>query len=254
MSEKLQKVLARLGYASRREIERWISDGRIEVNGELATVGDRVADRDEIHIDGKLVKASRRDIESRVIVYHKPVGEICSREDREGKGTVYSNLPFIKPGRWISIGRLDVNTSGLLLFTNDGDLANKLMHPSTEIKREYACRVLGEANVETLKRLTQGVALEDGQARFEHIVPADSSGINHWYYVVVGEGRNRLVRRLWESQNLIVNRLKRVRYGNIILGSMPKVGCWRDLDRKEKNWVESLGADADADADADAAG
>ncbi len=229
MSEKLQKVLARLGYGSRREMERWIQEGRIQVNGVVATIGSRVAATDVLRIDNKTIQLPEEQHEMRVIMYHKPVGEICSRRDHEGGGSVFDRLPKLSSGRWISIGRLDVNTSGLLLFTNDGDVANKLMHPSFQVQREYAVRVLGQASDATLKKLTEGVMLEDGLARFEHIVDGGGKGSNHWYYVVVTEGRNRLVRRLWESQHHAVSRLKRVRYGNIILGSMPRQGGWQEL-------------------------
>lgn len=232
-SEKLQKVLARLGYGSRRKMEVWISEGRVRVNKRIAKLGDRVSEDDALYLDDKEIDLAESKIQTRVILYHKPVGEICSHDDRRSEGSVFDNLPRLHHGRWVSVGRLDVSSSGLLLLTNDGDLANKLMHPSSQIAREYSVRVLGEASRETMQLLTKGVELEDGMARFEHIVPRDSSGVNHWYYVVVTEGRNRLVRRLWESQGLKVNRLKRVRYGPIILGSMPKQGCYRDLSAKE---------------------
>lgn len=233
MSEKLQKVLARLGYGSRREMERWIEEGLVEVNGAVAKLGMRVGSQDVIGIEGKTISLADQQQTTRVILYHKPVGEICSHRDEEGGGSIFDNLPPLDQGRWISVGRLDVNTSGLLLLTNDGDLANKLMHPSSRIEREYAVRVLGTATDEVLKKLTTGVQLEDGMARFEHIVDGGGKGANHWYYVVVCEGRNRLVRRLWESQRHAVNRLKRVRFGNIILGSTPRQGEYQELSKGE---------------------
>lgn len=233
MSEKLQKVLARLGYGSRREMECWIEEGLVEVNGEAAHLGQRVTDKDSITVEGKTIKLANQQQKTRVLLYHKPVGEICSHRDDEGGGSVFDHLPSLDHGRWISVGRLDVNTSGLLLLTNDGDLANKLMHPSSQVEREYAVRILGEATEETLKRLTSGVQLEDGMARFEHIVDGGGKGANHWYYVVVTEGRNRLVRRLWESQHHAVNRLKRVRYGKVILGSTPRQGEYKELSASE---------------------
>ncbi len=234
MSEKLQKVLARLGYGSRREMERWIQDGLIKVNGQEAQIGTRVTSADSITVNHKTIKlADEQQQESRVILYHKPAGQICSHRDTLGGGSVFDQLPKLESGRWISIGRLDVNTTGLLLLTNDGELANKLMHPSANIEREYAVRILGEASEETLKKLTAGVALEDGMARFEHIVDGGGKGVNHWYYVVVTEGRNRIVRRLFESQHHAVNRLKRVRYGNIILGSTPRQGDYKELSLDE---------------------
>lgn len=233
MSEKLQKVLARLGFGSRREMEAWIQEGRIYIGERLATVGDRVTNDDEITVDGVRISLDERPVTTEVILYHKPVGEICSHYDATGEGSVFDNLPPVKHGRWISVGRLDVNTSGLLLFTNNGDLANRLMHPRHHVEREYAVRVLGKADDDTLKRLTTGVKLDDGMAHFEHIVERDASGSNHWYYVVVKEGRNRIVRRLWESQGMGVSRLKRVRFGPIILGSTPKQGDYRPLTTKE---------------------
>lgn len=240
MSDKVQKILANLGYGSRREMERWITEGRIKINNRLAKLGDRVSSFDTLSVDGKVIHASTEPLERQVILYHKAIGEICSHRDDEGKGSVFDRLPVLPAGsgRWVSVGRLDVNTSGLLLFTNDGALANQLMHPSSCIEREYAVRVLGKAGNQILERLTRGVMLDDGMARFEHIVEGsekEKSGVNHWYYVVVTEGRNRLVRRLWESQDLKVNRLKRVRYGSVILGSMPKQGHCRELTVGEIN-------------------
>lgn len=240
MSDKIQKILANLGYGSRREIERWITEGRIKIGNRLAKLGDRASSFDVISVNGRIIHAATEPVERRVILYHKPIGEICSHRDEEGKGSVFDRLPGLPAGsgRWISVGRLDVNTSGLLLFTNDGALANQLMHPSSCVEREYVVRVLGKAGPQILERLTRGVMLEDGMARFEHIVEAsdkEKSGVNHWYYVVVTEGRNRLVRRLWESQDFKVNRLKRVRYGSVILGSMPKQKDYRELTQGEIN-------------------
>lgn len=233
MSEKLQKVLARAGLGSRREMERWISDGRIEVNGKPATLGDRVKEtRDRIAVDGRLLKQAEPQA-TRVLAYHKPVGEICTRDDPEGRTTVFENLPKLQQSRWLNIGRLDINTSGLLLFTNNGELAHQLTHPSKQVEREYAVRVLGTATEEVLKQLTQGVQLEDGFARFEHIVNSGGRGANHWYHVVVTEGRNRVVRRLWESQNMGVSRLMRVRFGPIFLESSLRVGKMRELKAAE---------------------
>mgnify|MGYP001819646450 FL=1 len=230
--EKLQKVLARTGLGSRREMERWIDEGRIAVNGKTATLGDRVVERDRIAVDGKpLDRAPAR--ETRCILYHKPVGEVCSRKDPQGRRTVFDRLPRLKAGRWISIGRLDYNTSGLLLFTTDGELANTLMHPSSNIEREYMVRVMGEWDEDTLRRLMEGVMLEDGVARFTDIQDGGGDGINHWFYVVIMEGRNREVRRLWESQGLTVSRLKRVRYGDVFIPSKVKQGQWVELESKE---------------------
>lgn len=232
MSEKLQKVLAAAGLASRREIERWIADGRISVNGKEAKLGLRVTHEDSIKVDGRIIELDSQK-ETRVILYNKPEGEICTRDDPEGRPTVFDHLPNIRGGRWICIGRLDYNTSGLLLFTNNGELAHKLMHPSAAIEREYAVRIFGPVTSETVKTLTKGVELDDGMARFEDVVHSGGQGSNQWFHVVVTEGRNRVVRRLWESQDLVVSRLKRVRFGPVILGSMPKQGHCVELKGKE---------------------
>ncbi len=235
MSERVQKVLARAGYGSRREIEGWIKAERIKINGKLATLGDQIDEKDKVSLDGKVLRQDnlRQEIETRVLAYHKPVGEICSRNDPQGRPTVFKKLPRIKPGRWISIGRLDINSSGLLLFSNDGELANGLMHPSSIIDREYAVRVLGTATDEQLKRLRKGVELNDGPAKFTDIVDSGGDGVNHWYHVVIMEGRNREVRRLWESQNLKVSRLTRVRYGPYVLERKYRVGKVWELDKKD---------------------
>lgn len=231
MSEKLQKVLSRAGIASRRAIEAWIADGRISVNGKLAKIGQRVTEKDRIAVDGERVSIDSEKEATRTILYHKPAGEICTRSDPEGRPTVFDALPKLFQGRWISVGRLDVNTSGLLLFTNDGELANRLMHPSGGIAREYAVRVLGIVTEKILNRLVEGVRLEDGNARFEEVIDSGGKGANHWYHVVVMEGRNRLVRRLWESQGLKVSRLKRVRFGPVFLEASLRPGHWRELDK-----------------------
>lgn len=233
--EKLQKVLARLGLASRREIETWITEGRVKVNGAAATLGQRVDANDAIALDGRLLK--REEITGsvrRVLIYNKPDGEICTRDDPEGRPTVFDRLPRPKEGRWINIGRLDINTTGLLLFTTDGELANRLMHPSYQMDREYAVRVRGEVTEEMLENLKTGVMLEDGPAKFTDIKEAPGGeGFNHWYHCVVMEGRNREVRRLWESQGLVVSRLKRVRFGPVFLTSELTMGRWREMDQRE---------------------
>ena len=230
--EKVQKVLARAGLASRREIERWIEAGRVAVNGKAARLGDRVDDHDRLAVDGRAVDLAPAQ-EARCILYHKPPGEVCSRSDPEGRRTVFGRLPNLKSGRWISIGRLDFNTSGLLLFTTDGDLANGLMHPSSNIEREYMVRVMGDVQGDMLRRMLQGVMLDDGMARFADIQDGGGDGINRWYYVVLMEGRNREVRRLWESQGLTVSRLKRVRYGDVFIPSKVKQGQWVEMDRTD---------------------
>ena len=230
--EKVQKVLARAGLASRREIERWIEAGRVAVNGKAARLGDRVDDHDRLAVDGRAVDLAPAQ-EARCILYHKPPGEVCSRSDPEGRRTVFGRLPNLKSGRWISIGRLDFNTSGLLLFTTDGDLANGLMHPSSNIEREYMVRVMGDVQGDMLRRMLEGVMLDDGMARFADIQDGGGDGINRWYYVVLMEGRNREVRRLWESQGLTVSRLKRVRYGDVFIPSKVKQGQWVEMDRTD---------------------
>jgi 23S rRNA pseudouridine2605 synthase len=230
--EKLQKVLARTGLGSRREMERWIEQGRVGIDGRVAQLGDRVSAGARITVDGKPLNRAPAS-ETRCILYHKPVGEVCSRKDPQGRRTVYERLPPLKSGRWISIGRLDYNTSGLLLFTTDGELANALMHPSANIEREYMVRVMGVVDEAMLQRLVEGVMLEDGVARFSDIQDGGGDGINHWFYVVIMEGRNREVRRLWESQGLTVSRLKRVRYGEVFIPSKVKQGQWVELEPKE---------------------
>ena len=242
-TEKLQKVIARAGLASRREAERWINSGRLKINGKLATIGDRVSDRDRIELDDRRIKlAKAEDFKRQVIAYHKPEGQICSRNDPEGRKTVFEALPRLKNGRWIAIGRLDFNTTGLMLFTNDGQLANKLMHPSSQIDREYLVRVMGEVNDEMLKRLRKGVLLEDGEAHFTDIVEArgEEDSINRWFYVCLMEGKNREVRRLWESQECTVSRLKRTRFGPVFLPARIRKGQWTELsDRDVKNLIEA---------------
>lgn len=226
--EKLQKVLARTGLGSRREMERWIEQGRVTIDGKVAHLGERVTSRARIAVDGKPLRPASGE-STRCILYHKPVGEVCSRSDPQGRRTVFDRLPRLQSGRWISIGRLDYNTSGLLLFTTDGELANALMHPSSNIEREYMVRVMGEVQDVQLERMLEGVMLEDGVARFTDIQDGGGDGINHWYYVVLMEGRNREVRRLWESQGLTVSRLKRVRYGDVFIPSKVKQGQWIEL-------------------------
>jgi 23S rRNA pseudouridine2605 synthase len=237
-AERVQKVLARAGLGSRREIESWIEAGRVSINGRIAKLGDCAAPGDILAVDGRRVHGLRlKPKEIRVLGYYKPPGIVCSRRDPEGRPTVFDQLPSRFRGRWVSIGRLDLNTSGLLLFTNHGELANRLMHPSHEIEREYAVRVLGEVREDILERLRKGVALEDGPARFEAISDAGGEGANHWFHVTLREGRNREVRRLWESQGVIVSRLIRIRYGSVELQRGARQGRWWEL---EPNEVEGL--------------
>lgn len=216
--ERVQKVLARAGFGSRREIERWIEEGRVRLNGMVALLGTRLNPGDKLEVNGRFISWQKFDTQpTRVLLYHKAVGEVVTRKDPEGRPTIFDQLPKIQNGRWVAVGRLDINTSGLILVTNNGELANCLMHPSTQIEREYAVRILGEVPDTVLNRLKQGVQLEDGLAKFDQIHFSGGEGANKWFYVVVSEGRNRLVRRLWESQNITVSRLMRVRYGPIVL-------------------------------------
>ena len=233
MPERLQKFLAQTGLGSRRQIEGWIREGRVTVNGRVAKLGDQVSGSEAIQIDGKPVRPRAGAGRRRVLAYYKPVGEIVSRHDPEGRQTAFERLPSLRDGRWIAVGRLDLNTQGLLLLTTDGELANRLMHPAAEIEREYAVRVLGEVNPDILKRLKEGVLLEDGTAHFDAILDAGGSGANRWYHVILREGRHREVRRLWESQGVTVSRLLRVRYGPISLRRGLRPGHWDELDEEQ---------------------
>ena len=232
--EKLQKVLARAGSGSRREMERVISEGRVKVNGHVAKLGDRVTPNDKIELDGKFIPTGRKEIQRlRVILYNKPEGEICTRNDPEKRRNVFDRLPRLSTGRWVSVGRLDINTSGLILFTNEGELANKLMHPSSQIDREYLVRIHGTVTDDMINRLREGILLDDGLAKFTDVRKGQDESSNSWFYCVLMEGKNREVRRLWESQGVKVSRLKRVRYGNIFIPSHVRSGQWIELNDKE---------------------
>ncbi len=228
--EKLQKVLARAGVGSRREMERWIEAGRVSVDGSIARLGDRVLPNQIIRVDGHIMRHTDTAPRRRILVYNKPEGELCTRSDPEGRPTVFERLPRIHRGRWITVGRLDFNTSGLLLVTNDGELANRLMHPSSEIEREYAVRVQGEVTDKMIRELKLGVELEDGPAKFNSIRDAGGEGANHWYRVTLGEGRNREVRRMWDAVGARVSRLIRVRFGPVELPRGLSQGHWEDLE------------------------
>jgi 23S rRNA pseudouridine2605 synthase len=237
--ERIQKVLANAGAGSRRQLEELIRQGRIRVNGKPAAIGDRISLKDRVSIDGKPLKLQNRSpTTTRIIAYYKPAGEICTRHDPEGRKTVFTSLPKLNRGRWVTIGRLDINTTGLLLFTNNGRLANRCMHPSANIEREYAVRVLGRATDKQLAAMKQGIRLEDGMAAFSDITDAGGEGRNHWYHIVITEGRNREVRRLWESQDLKVSRLIRVRYGDYMLPRNKRPGQVWELDEKEISELE----------------
>jgi 23S rRNA pseudouridine2605 synthase len=228
--ERIQKYLASQGAGSRRQIDALLQQGRISVNGKVAKPGDQVEGREKIAIDGKLLRLHSQPSRPKLLMYHKPVGQVCTRADPEGREDVFQSLPGLKQGRWVSIGRLDINTSGLLLFTNDGDLANRLMHPSFEVEREYAVRVHGDVSPEMLQQLRDGITLEDGPAHFDDILDSGGSGRNHWYHVVLKEGRNREVRRLWEAVGVEVSRLVRVRYDQFTLPKWLKPGKYRYLE------------------------
>jgi 23S rRNA pseudouridine2605 synthase len=226
---RVQKLLAHFGYASRRTVEQWIKEGKIKINDKIATLADRVDVReDSLFLSNKRINI-HQTIKPRFILYHKPVGEICSHADTHNRRTIFDTLPTLTQGRWIYIGRLDLNTSGLLLLTNDGDKANQLMHPSQFIEREYAVRTLGRLTDQMIKKLTHNVELDDGTARFKHIIVTQKNGANHWYRVVIMEGRHRLVRRLFESQGILVNRLIRIRFGHIILPRHLKPGHFKSM-------------------------
>ncbi|MBV1888753.1 MAG: pseudouridine synthase [Proteobacteria bacterium] len=234
MTERIQKYLSRQGVGSRRHIEGLVKEGRITVNGKPASVGEPVTGREEIRVDGKIIEQQpEQALAPRVIMYNKPIGEVCTRSDPEGRKTIFDRMPSSKGRQLISVGRLDIATSGLLLLTNDGELANTLMHPSSGVEREYAVRVFGNVEPDMVKAMVDGVELEDGPARFTDVQFAGGEGVNNWFHVVLMEGRNRAVRRLWESQGLEVSRLKRVRYGNQFLGSDLRTGQWKDLDLTE---------------------
>jgi 23S rRNA pseudouridine2605 synthase len=215
---RLQKVLSALGFGSRRQIEQWIRAGQVLLNGRPARLGDRWQEGDQIKIKGRPVKVEQRlDSALKVLLYHKPAGEIVTRYDPQGRPSVFERLPKLTQGRWVAVGRLDLNTEGLMLFTNCGEFAHRLMHPSFELEREYAVRVYGRIEEKQLAKLLTGIELEDGLARFLKVEPAGGVGANRWYRVVVKEGRNRLVRRLWEACGVTVSRLIRIRYGPICL-------------------------------------
>ncbi len=262
-NERVQKVLANAGYGSRREIEKWIVSGRIMVNGVKAVLGDRMGDKDVVKIDGRIIKFGH-DTEARntirVIALNKAEGTISTRQDPENRPTVFEKLPRLKQQRWVTVGRLDINTSGLLLLTTDGELANRLMHPSFEIEREYLVRVMGEVTPEMIRQLTRGVDVDGCHMKFGTVevyrnqvasritnsgIGLYSSGkANQWYKVTLAEGKNREVRRLWEHCGLRVSRLIRTRYGPIILGKKLKAGEVRELDKHEISLLHELTAEA----------
>jgi len=243
LSERVQKVLARAGVGSRRAVERWIEERQVRVNGRVIEPGAPVDQGDQVQVRGRkyrvVMTQARRP---RWLRYHKPEGQVSTRSDPEGRPTVFEHLPKLREGRgrWVSLGRLDVNTTGLMLFTDDGDIAHALTHPSAEIEREYAVRVRGPVDAETLARMQQGILLDDGEARFERIVDAGGQGANHWYHVVLREGRKHEVRRIWEAVGCQVARLTRVRFGPITLPRRLRAGRFEDLAPEEANWLNEL--------------
>jgi 23S rRNA pseudouridine2605 synthase len=214
-------------------MELAVASGRVTVNGAPATLGQRVRPHDRVFVNGQAVRLRPEVTEPRMLIYHKPAGQLVTVRDPKGRPTVFQNLPPLRGGHWIAVGRLDFNTGGLLLFTDSGELADRLMHPRSEIEREYAVRVRGELSSEQIARLSGGVHLEDGPARFDRISPAGGTGSNRWYQVVLREGRNREVRRMFESIGVQVSRLIRVRFGPFVLPSYLRRGQWRNLEPKE---------------------
>jgi len=247
-SERLQKVLAQAGLGSRRAMEVWIKQGVIKVNQSVAELGAKVEVGDRVRVDDRQYEVCELDEKERprLLLYHKPDGEISTRNDPEGRKTVFHRLPQLQNGRWIAVGRLDINTSGVLLFTNSGELANRLMHPSSEIEREYAVRILGEVDETMLKNLKKGVELEDGPAKFDSIEDAGGQGSNHWYHVTLKEGRNQEVRRLWTSQGVTVSRLIRVRFGDLLLPRDLRLGKFLDVDLRRQSWLKPFLQQANA--------
>ncbi|MDG2060252.1 MAG: pseudouridine synthase [SAR86 cluster bacterium] len=238
--ERIQKVLSTLGYGSRRSIELKIKQGRVLVNKKLASLGQPVGPSDQVVMDGKVLNTIQSKGPVRIIAYNKKLGEVVSKDDPNDRPTIFESLPKIRQGRWISVGRLDINTSGLILLTNNGELANKMMHPSFEVEREYVARIHGRVSEEKIKRMLKGVSLEDGEASFSDIQAGRSGKSNQWFAMVISEGRNREVRRIWESQGLEVSRLKRVRYGNYFLTADIRSGHYKELTKKEIKWFERL--------------
>lgn len=244
MDEKLQKFLANRGYGSRRQVEQWISDGRVRLNNSVAKIGDRVSINDSIFLDNKKVR-SRELVETHIIIYNKPEGLVSTTKDTKGRPLVFDNLPPLKRGKWISVGRLDINTSGLMLFTTNGELANRLMHPKYSIDRKYLVRVYGKVEKKNIEALKKGILIGDEYSRFKNIeykneVLKDQVRLNNWFQVTLGSGKNREVRSLWESQGFEVSRLKRISYGPVILPSFVRPGNYSYLSEKEVAQLANL--------------
>ena len=246
VSHKLQKVLAQAGLGSRRDMEVLIGGGHVTVNGVTARIGARVGPHDQIKVDGRVIRVAAASRLPRVLLYHKPEGEIVSREDPRGRASVFEHLPAVAGAKWIAIGRLDFNTCGLLIFTTSGDLANRLMHPRFEVEREYAVRVMGQLQPQHLRQLTEGIELDDGPARCVSAELRGGEGSNRWCHVVLKEGRKRVVRRLFEKLGFIVSRLMRVRFGIVELPPRVKRGQTYELDAGETqrllDWLAAVTA------------
>lgn len=232
-TQRLHKLLALAGLGSRRDMEELIASGRVTVNGKVAEVGAGVTEHDVVRLDSRPLRLPFEPELPQVLIYHKPEGEIVSQDDPEGRASVFDKLPKVKHGKWIAIGRLDMNTSGLLIFTTSGELANRFMHPRYEVEREYAVRIFGELTEGQIAQLKEGIELEDGPANFDSIIPQGGEGANHWYQVILREGRNREVRRLFEAFQLPVSRLMRVRFGPVNLPPRVKRGKMLKLEQKE---------------------
>jgi 23S rRNA pseudouridine2605 synthase len=232
-TQKLQKVLAQAGFGSRRAMEELVRAGRVTINGEPARIGARVGSSDVIRVEGRLVRAPELQRVSRVLLYHKPEGEIVSRDDPAGRASVFDRLPPLRGARWLAVGRLDYNTSGLLILTSDGELANRMMHPRYGLQREYAVRLRGKLSPDQIARLRSGIELGDGKAQCESVAEGGGEGANRWYRIVISEGRNRVVRRLFEALGLAVSRLMRVRFGPVVLPPHLKRGQYVELPPRE---------------------
>ena len=244
MKTRIHKILADHGFGSRGGIESLIRQKKVSVNGQLATIGQLVSEKDTFEIEGRSIKLLKKDpTKRRVLMYNKKVGEISSRNDPDHKKTIFDSLPKLKSGRWVSVGRLDINTSGLILFSNDGSFANNLMHPSSNIEREYVARVHGHVSEKIVNNLIKGVKLEDGFAKFSDVQGGRKGNTNQWFAMVIMEGRSREVRRLWESQGLEISRLKRVRYGNLFLPATLKQGAFKELTKSEISALERQSID-----------
>ena len=244
MKTRIHKILADHGIGSRRGIESLIRQKKVLVNGQLAIIGQLVSEKDTFEVEGRTIKLLKKDpAKRRVLVYNKKVGEISSRNDPDHKKTIFDSLPNLRSGRWVSVGRLDINTSGLILFSNDGSFANNLMHPTSNIEREYVARVHGHVSEKVVNNLINGVELEDGFAKFSDVHGGRKGKTNQWFAMVIMEGRSREVRRLWESQGLEISRLKRVRYGNLFLPANLKQGAFKELTKSEINALERQSID-----------